>query len=261
MDIRIKDVNLGGGGWDEIASDLLVISLFEGQSAKEAGFGTLDAALGGMIEQVIHAGDFKGEALKTRLLYTHGDAVATRRILLVGLGKQAEFSAALARRAAGVAAQALIDLKLRRLTSVVHGAGNHRLPAATAAQAVVEGTILGLYRFITHKREENSQRATVDADELILLAPTADLVKEMEVGAQVGQILADNANLVRDLVNEPGNYVTPKVLAAQAQALTQAVSYTHLRAHETVLDLVCRLLLEKKTTSTQSETQSRHEHK
>ena len=27
---------------------------------------------------------------------------------------------------------------------------------------------------------------------------------------------------------------------------TRAVSYTHLRAHETVLDLVCRLLLEKK---------------
>ena len=25
------------------------------------------------------------------------------------------------------------------------------------------------------------------------------------------------------------------------------VSYTHLRAHETVLDIVCRLLLEKKT--------------
>ena len=29
------------------------------------------------------------------------------------------------------------------------------------------------------------------------------------------------------------------------------VSYTHLRAHETVLDLVCRLLLEKKTQTTQ----------
>src|SRR5665811_2507519 len=28
------------------------------------------------------------------------------------------------------------------------------------------------------------------------------------------------------------------------------VSYTHLRAHETVLDLVCRLLLEKKKTTT-----------
>ena len=30
----------------------------------------------------------------------------------------------------------------------------------------------------------------------------------------------------------------------------QAVSYTHLRAHETVLDIVCRLLLEKKHYTT-----------
>ena len=29
-----------------------------------------------------------------------------------------------------------------------------------------------------------------------------------------------------------------------------SVSYTHLRAHETVLDLVCRLLLEKKHNNT-----------
>ena len=33
-------------------------------------------------------------------------------------------------------------------------------------------------------------------------------------------------------------------------AYFKAVSYTHLRAHETVLDLVCRLLLEKKKTIT-----------
>ena len=31
---------------------------------------------------------------------------------------------------------------------------------------------------------------------------------------------------------------------------TYPVSYTHLRAHETVLDLVCRLLLEKNTHQT-----------
>ena len=43
---------------------------------------------------------------------------------------------------------------------------------------------------------------------------------------------------------------------AEAEALgadqrgLDAVSYTHLRAHETVLDLVCRLLLEKKKRST-----------
>ena len=34
------------------------------------------------------------------------------------------------------------------------------------------------------------------------------------------------------------------------------VSYTHLRAHETVLDLVCRLLLEKKKTILQSTTRA-----
>ena len=31
----------------------------------------------------------------------------------------------------------------------------------------------------------------------------------------------------------------------EATLLAGSVSYTHLRAHETVLDLVCRLLLEK----------------
>ena len=36
-----------------------------------------------------------------------------------------------------------------------------------------------------------------------------------------------------------------KVEAARLASYSP-VSYTHLRAHETVLDLVCRLLLEKK---------------
>ena len=34
--------------------------------------------------------------------------------------------------------------------------------------------------------------------------------------------------------------------AAIVNQISLPVSYTHLRAHETVLDLVCRLLLEKK---------------
>src|SRR5664280_1711466 len=35
------------------------------------------------------------------------------------------------------------------------------------------------------------------------------------------------------------------LVVAGGEARLDAVSYTHLRAHETVLDLVCRLLLEK----------------
>ena len=43
-------------------------------------------------------------------------------------------------------------------------------------------------------------------------------------------------------------FMFPK--AEEEQAMLAAVSYTHLRAHETVLDLVCRLLLEKKNKHT-----------
>ena len=45
--------------------------------------------------------------------------------------------------------------------------------------------------------------------------------------------------------------LAPKVLA-DGEA---PVSYTHLRAHETVLDLVCRLLLEKKNKNNTHKTQ------
>ena len=38
----------------------------------------------------------------------------------------------------------------------------------------------------------------------------------------------------------------PGMMGGGQGAGMMAVSYTHLRAHETVLDLVCRLLLEKK---------------
>ena len=50
--------------------------------------------------------------------------------------------------------------------------------------------------------------------------------------------------------NDPGDPL-PDVgnVGGQLRAFgPDAVSYTHLRAHETVLDLVCRLLLEKKKT-------------
>ena len=38
----------------------------------------------------------------------------------------------------------------------------------------------------------------------------------------------------------------PRHVQRSLAARGRPVSYTHLRAHETVLDLVCRLLLEKK---------------
>ena len=51
--------------------------------------------------------------------------------------------------------------------------------------------------------------------------------------------------------NEPGIYKIEALGAAIGQALDRslgAVPYTHPRAHETVIDLVCRLLLVKQNT-------------
>src|SRR5665811_2522476 len=45
---------------------------------------------------------------------------------------------------------------------------------------------------------------------------------------------------------ERGDDLGPRRVAPALTRLAGPVSYTHLRAHETVLDLVCRLLLEKK---------------
>ena len=43
-----------------------------------------------------------------------------------------------------------------------------------------------------------------------------------------------------------GNVINNKLVKYREWKDILSVSYTHLRAHETVLDLVCRLLLEKK---------------
>ena len=47
--------------------------------------------------------------------------------------------------------------------------------------------------------------------------------------------------VIRKLIKE--NFINEERYAG---AYVRAVSYTHLRAHETVLDLVCRLMLDKK---------------
>ena len=51
---------------------------------------------------------------------------------------------------------------------------------------------------------------------------------------------------LRDLVQRQCIDIGFRIQAVVVARDIDAVSYTHLRAHETVLDLVCRLLLEKK---------------
>ena len=62
-------------------------------------------------------------------------------------------------------------------------------------------------------------------------------------GLGLGKYVAQVAELELNSIEEFVEY------GSQRRINIVAVSYTHLRAHETVLDLVCRLLLEKKKYS------------
>ena len=58
------------------------------------------------------------------------------------------------------------------------------------------------------------------------------------------QTVSDNT--ATKLTIDTEEFDTSSAFDTSTSRFTIPVSYTHLRAHETVLDLVCRLLLEKK---------------
>ena len=63
-------------------------------------------------------------------------------------------------------------------------------------------------------------------------------------------VIAGDDDLTQESINGKNPGKEKAMEAAQlVNGAVVPVSYTHLRAHETVLDLVCRLLLEKKNTA------------
>ena len=79
---------------------LLAIAVTRG--GLPASLASLDQATGGALGRLFAAGDFSGKKDETALIYPPGPAP---RVLLVGLGKTDESSAAVIRRAASAAAK------------------------------------------------------------------------------------------------------------------------------------------------------------
>ena len=76
-------------------------------------------------------------------------------------------------------------------------------------------------------------RSTLDRS-----SAASDVYKRQELADLFGELIALGLQFFRAHLQG---------FALGFQGTESPVSYTHLRAHETVLDLVCRLLLEKKT--------------
>lgn len=193
------------------ASEMLVLGLFENVTAPGGALKAVDEALNGLLGRVLAAGDFRGKLGETLLLHTSG-SIPAQRVLLTGLGKTADLSPVQIFKAAAAAAKLARSMGITRISSVVHGAGQGGLPADVAAQAVVEGTLHGAYRFHTYKRDL-SAKEKAELAELVLLENDAAKLDALRAGARVGQIIAEHTNWARDLVNEPANYLTPRELA------------------------------------------------
>ncbi len=201
----------------EQKTDAIVLNLFEGVTEPGGATGAANRALNGLIADLIAGGDFSGKFKQTAVLYPR-EGVDSSRIILVGLGKREDFSCDRARLASASAARAALKRGAKTLASIIHGGGAGGLDISDAAQATVEGVMLGNYKFTTYKTGDGDLKS-LDAFTLVEF----DTSKQAAVksGANAGQIIAESVCFARDLGNTPGNDLPPTVLADRVSAMAR----------------------------------------
>ncbi|MGA2286166.1 MAG: leucyl aminopeptidase [Dehalococcoidia bacterium] len=210
-----KRISTQTGNLRESDAGALVVAVFEGAGALEGVAADVDAALGGMISQLAREGEVKGKRNETTLVHTLG-RLPSPRVLVVGLGKRDAFDGRILRNALAVAAR-----QLRRAAAESAAVAVEPLLGADVgwmAQSIVEGMTLGLYSFRLHKKPPEEER---ELRELTLVAPDASRQEAAQEGAERGRITAEATNWVRDLSNEPANFMTPSDLAERAQQVAE----------------------------------------
>ena len=161
MDIRVVV-----GDVARFRGDALVVNLFEGVKAPGGATAAVDGALSGAIRTLIQAGEVTGKWGEQTLVHTLGK-VPVGRVLVMGLGKKEQFTLDRVRIVSAEAAKRLRKIGARRIGSIVHGAGTSPgaagFTAAEATQALVEGVLLGLYRFTRYKQENEDSRKRIES--------------------------------------------------------------------------------------------------
>ncbi|MEI8063032.1 MAG: leucyl aminopeptidase [Verrucomicrobiota bacterium] len=161
--------------------------------------------------------EFDGSDKQLLLVHTSDKpGVRAARVLLVGLGKRAEFNLEKLRRATGNAVKRLSSLGLNR-------AGIQLQPDTTEAlQAVVEAAVLAGYKFTEFKAENHPGKLKALTISTQVELPAAKFV------VQRAQIIAESTNFTRSIANLPGNVVYPAVLAERARTLADEFKLTCL---------------------------------
>ena len=178
-----------------------------------------DAALQSAAAELLASGEFTGKLFETALLY-HPAGLKAKRLLLLGGGKRKSFTALELRKLAGAAARFLKPRSIRSFTLL--------LPEGSpdAVRAAVEGALVGDFDPDVYKSDRKDQKT----ESVTLAAPAAARSSELERALEVGRILAESQNFTRELVNEPGNRMTPTILAERARAMA-AETGLHCEVH------------------------------
>jgi len=195
-------------------ADMLVIGRYSDAARPAAALAALDTRLDGLLSRVLKAERFEGKPGQLAHFYT-GGRVRADRILVVGLGAKKDVGAETVRRGASAALRRARDLGASSAAVFMPADG---LPARQKAQAIVEGAILGTYRFDRYLKDKSDKAIQA----LAVVEPERRSAAAARDGLRLGEIWAGAACLARDLVNEPANVVTPGYLATRAEEIAKA---------------------------------------
>jgi leucyl aminopeptidase len=194
---------------DEVAADALVVGLYAEETKLPDALARLDRAANGHVKAALEAERFRAKAGQV----THVHA-GKRLVVVAGLGRRAETTLEVLRRAGAAALRRARDLGARTVAAEVLG---DRLPARQRAQALVEGALLGTYTFDRYKKDK-AERAV---EELRVAEGDGRREHEIVEGAQRGEVFARATAYARDLINAPANELGPSDLARAAAQIAK----------------------------------------
>ncbi|HUV57089.1 MAG TPA: M17 family peptidase N-terminal domain-containing protein, partial [Dehalococcoidales bacterium] len=205
------------GDITKIEADAIIVNFFEGMERPDGDVATIDRALTGAISQLIGKGEIKGKLNEITVIHSLGKLPAAR-VTMVGLGKQQELSTDKVRGAVAETCRLLQKRGVKTIATVAQGVGIGGITPEGSAQAITEGALLGVYSFRKHITKEAEYG---EIEQFTIVNANESNLPLLEQGCNKGRILAEAANLARDMVNEPANYMTPTHMAEMATRLAR----------------------------------------
>ncbi|HVB72419.1 MAG TPA: leucyl aminopeptidase [Ktedonobacteraceae bacterium] len=217
MDIKLTNQSI-----ETIACDALVIGVAYQRPEQQSPVlsrtaGLVNGQLGGLLQELITSGEFKGEVSELATIHTMGK-LAAKRVVLVGLGKQEQLQAQAMQRACGTAARYLQNTGAHSITLACM-LEDARLDIEAQAQAEIEGALTGIYTFKKYQHV-NSVANERGISKINVIADAAQHAG-LESACQRAIALSEATNFARDLVNEPPNVLTPTELANRASLVAK----------------------------------------